>query len=391
MSNFVGPPAKPGGFLFLAKQPPSAGNRACSTFPAMPTARFKSRRDFPPPPTKPRAAPARRKKAVDIATITGAKPGPMPGVITPQLATLVKAPPAGTTWVHEVKYDGYRMLCRIDDRDARIVSRNGKEWTEDFPSVAKAAALLPVRNAWLDGEICVVDAKGRSSFQALQNVLSKAPGTLVYFAFDLLYVDGMDLRDCALVDRKAVLEKLLAGAAATIVYSDHFAAPGADFYANVCKLGLEGIVSKRANGTFQSGRSSAWLKVKCTRRQEFVIGGYTDPEGNRVGLGALLLGVYEPDGRLTFCGRVGTGFNDKSLADLSRRLRPLEHKAPAFHNPPRGADARGVHWVAPVLVAEVAFTEWTNEGTLRHPSFQGLREDKPAREVVREYLATEGE
>jgi bifunctional non-homologous end joining protein LigD len=282
------------------------------------------------------------------------------------------------------------MLCRIDDRDARIVSRNGKEWTEDFPSVAKAAALLPVSNAWLDGEICVVDAKGRSSFQALQNVLSKAPGTLVYFAFDLLYVDGMDLRDCALVDRKAVLEQLLTGAAATIVYSDHFAAPGADFYANVCKLGLEGIVSKRANGTFQSGRSSAWLKVKCTRRQEFVIGGYTDPEGNRVGLGALLLGVYEPDGRLTFCGRVGTGFNDKSLADLTRRLRPLEQRVSAFHNPPRGADARGVHWVAPVLVAEVAFTEWTNEGTLRHPSFQGLREDKSAREVVREYATTEG-
>ena len=147
---------------------------------------------------------------------------------------------------------------------------------------------------------------------------------------------------------------------------------------------LRGMVSKRADGTFQSGRSSAWLKVKCVRRQEMVIGGYTDPEGSRVGLGALLLGVYEPDGRLTYSGKVGTGFNDKSLVMLTKRLRALAQDTPPFHNPPRGAEARRAHWVRPELVAEVAFTEWTNEGTLRHPSFQGLREDKPARDVVRD-------
>jgi bifunctional non-homologous end joining protein LigD len=144
------------------------------------------------------------------------------------------------------------------------------------------------------------------------------------------------------------------------------------------------MVSKRADGKFQAGRSTAWLKVKCSRRQEFVVGGYTDPAGSRVGFGALLLGVYESDGRFTFCGMVGTGFIVRSLVDLMKRLRPLEQAEPGFHNPPRGAEARRSHWVKPVLVAEVAFTEWTNEGTLRHPSFQGLRQDKPAREVVRE-------
>lgn len=322
--------------------------------------------------------------AADFARVPGAKAAPMPATLAPQLATLVKTPPAGTGWVHEIKYDGYRMLCRIEDGDARIISRNGKEWTEDFVGIAQSAAKLSLHSAWLDGEICVVDSLGRSSFQALQNVLSNAPGTLVYFVFDLLYADGIDLRGAALLDRKRALQHLLEAPPDMIQYSDHFDAPGREFYNNVCKLGLEGMVSKRADGKFQSGRSPAWLKVKCSRRQEFVIGGYTDPEGSRLGFGALLLGVYEPDGRLAFCGKVGTGFNDRSLVDLMKRLRPLEQAEAAFRNPPRGAEARRSHWVKPVLVAEVAFTEWTNEGTLRHPSFQGLREDKPAREVVRE-------
>ena len=352
----------------------------------MPNRRFKARRDFTPPTASPKLRPRTLPKLPTIAfdTIPGTRPAPMPTVITPQLATLVKASPAGAGWVHEVKYDGYRMLCRIQDDDARIISRNGKEWTEDFASIAEAAAKLSLHNAWLDGEICVVDHLGRSSFQALQNVLSNAPGTLVYFVFDLLYADGIDLRAAALVDRKRALRQLLEAAPDMIQYSDHFDAPGPDFYKNVCKLGLEGMVSKRADATFQSGRSAAWLKVKCGRRQEFVIGGYTDPEGGRIGFGALLLGVYEPDGRLAFCGKVGTGFNDRSLNELNEQLKRLEQPKPAFRNPPRGAEARRSHWVRPVLVAEVAFTEWTTEGTLRHPSFQGLREDKPAGEVRRE-------
>lgn len=238
---------------------------------AMPNARFKSRRAYTPPPPaggngKTAHAPAKRKRPdIDFEAIPGAKPGPMPAVIAPQLATLVKAPPAGTAWVHEIKYDGYRMLCRIDHREGHIISRNGKEWTEDFPTVSKAAAILPVGNAWLDGEICVVDSKGRSSFQALQNVLSNAPGTLVYFVFDLLYANGIDLRGAALVDRKRALQQLLQGVPPIIQYSDHFAVPGPEFFKNACALGLEGMVSKRADGTFQAGRSPAWLKVKCGR------------------------------------------------------------------------------------------------------------------------------
>ena len=352
----------------------------------MPTARFKARPAFIA--SKPASIKRGKRAAVTLEAIAGVQPGPMPGLIAPQLATLVKAPPTGTQWLHEMKYDGYRMLCRIDHREAHIVSRNGKEWTDAFPTIAKAAASLPVAAAWLDGEICVVDAKGRSSFQALQNVLSNGPGSLTYFAFDLLYVDGIDLRGATLIDRKRVLQQLLEGAPQAIQYSDHFAAPGAAFFKNVCALGLEGMVSKRADGAFQSGRSSAWLKVKCIRRQEFVIGGYTDPEGSRVGLGALHLGVYEPDGRLTYVGKVGTGFNDRSLTALTKRLQRLVQNTPPFHNPPRGAEARRSHWVRPELAAEVAFTEWTNEGTLRHPSFQGLREDKLTREVVREREAS---
>jgi bifunctional non-homologous end joining protein LigD len=308
----------------------------------------------------------------------------MPSLIAPQLATLVKAPPAGTGWLHEMKYDGYRMLCRIEDGKARIVSRNGKEWTDAFESIARAVEELSVETAWLDGEICVVDAKGRSSFQALQNVLSNAGGELVYFVFDLLYADGIDLRGATLSDRKQALKQLLEDAADAIRYSDHFDVPGRDFLVNVCKLGLEGMISKRADGRFQSGRTPAWQKVKCVLRQEFVIGGWSDPEGSRSGFGALLLGVYEPDGRLTFVGKVGTGFNDKVLASLGKKLATIAVDAPAFHNPPRGAEARGSHWVQPTLVGEVAFTEWTNEGTLRHPSFQGLRDDKPAKDVGRE-------
>ena len=225
----------------------------------MPTARFKARPDFVAPQPAPKTV-RRKRPTISYDAIPGAKPGPMPAIIAPQLATLIKAPPAGTAWVHEIKFDGYRMLGRIDNRDARVVSRNSKEWTEAFPSIATALAKLPVSNAWLDGEICVVDAKGRSSFQALQNVLSNAPGTLVYFAFDFLYADGIDLRGATLLERKRALQKLLAGASGIIRYSDHFDVPGRDFLTSACKLGLEGIVSKRADGTFQSGRSSAWLK-----------------------------------------------------------------------------------------------------------------------------------
>jgi bifunctional non-homologous end joining protein LigD len=325
------------------------------------------------------------RPAAALGKLEGARKAGLPDAIEAQLATPMKAPPTGPNWIHEIKYDGYRMLCRVVDGDVRMISRNGKDWTGNFPSIVRALARLPVESAWLDGEAVVVDDKGRTSFQALQNALSGASATAPsYFAFDLLYLDGVDLRGVALVERKRLLEELLSNMPATIKYSEHFAVPGSAFLHNVSALGLEGMVSKRADLPYQPGRGSAWQKIKRARRQEMVIGGFTDPEGSRDSFGALLLGVYEPDGRLSYSGKVGTGFNSASLASLHRALAPLEQKQSPFHNPPRGAEARRAHWVKPVLVAEVSFTEWTNDGTLRHPSFQGLRADKPASEVVRE-------
>ncbi len=334
---------------------------------------------------KPRARPAPAK-------LEGARKTALPDIIDAQLATLMKSPPSGPNWVHEIKYDGYRMLCRIVDGDVRIVSRNGKDWTARFPAIVRALARLPVKSAWLDGEAVVVDDKGRTSFQALQSALSDATtGNPGYFAFDLLYLDGVDLRGVALVERKRLLEELLSSMPATVRYSEHFAVPGPAFLQNVSALGLEGMVSKRADLPYQAGRGPGWQKTKCARRQEMVIGGFTDPEGSREGFGALLLGVYEPGGKLSYSGKVGTGFTAASLAQIRRALARLEQKEPPFHNPPPGAEARRAHWVKPVLVAEVSFTEWTDDGTLRHPSFQGLRTDKPAAEVVRERAASAGD
>jgi len=312
----------------------------------------------------------------------------MPEFIAPVLATLVDAPPVGDAWLHEMKYDGYRILARIEEGEARLFSRNGKEWTANFPSIARAAARLPVKNAWVDGEVIVMQADGRSSFQALQNALSAANAKdFYYYVFDLPYLDGYDLRKVPLVERKRVLQKLIASKQGPIRLSEHVPGSGAEYFQEACRLKLEGIISKRADSTYQAGRGRSWVKVKCELRQEVVIGGYTDPEGSRTAFGALLLGVYEAKGRLRYCGKVGTGFNDATLKSLKKRLDGLVQKDPPFINPPKGAEARRAHWVKPALVAEVRFTEWTNDGTLRHPSFQGLREDKKASEVVRERTA----
>jgi bifunctional non-homologous end joining protein LigD len=327
------------------------------------------------------------KATIRLDSVKGARKAAFPGQADVQLATLVKSPPSGAAWVHEIKYDGYRMLCLIEHHQARLVSRNAKDWTANFASLARMLSRLAVDNACLDGEVVVVDAKGKTSFQALQNAIApteRGAQPLTYFAFDLLYLNGFDLRGVRLAERKEILHKLLSGAPPAVKYSDHFAAPGADFFRNVCQLGLEGMLSKRSDLPYQAGRGTAWQKVKCLLRQEMVIGGYTDPEGSRHGFGALLLGVYEPDGRLTYAGKVGTGFNDASLTSLSRTLAGLTQKQSPFYNPPTGAEGRRAHWVKPTLVAEVEFTEWTDDGTLRHPSFQGLRSDKPAIEVVRE-------
>ena len=322
--------------------------------------------------------------AADPAKIEGAVKAALPGFVEPELATLVDDPPAGEDWVHEMKLDGYRILACIENGSARLYSRNGKEWTAKFPSIAQAAVRLPVRTAWLDGEVVALQPDGRSSFQALQNALSGAGADeLHYYVFDLPYLDGYDLRKAKLIDRKRALQTLAGAGTGPVRYSAHVEGAGREYFEQACRLHLEGIVSKRAAATYQRGRGRSWVKVKCGKRQEMVIGGYTDPEGARTGFGALLLGVYD-DGKLRYSGKVGTGFDEATLKSLKAKLDPLLRKTPAFVNPPGGAQARRAHWVEPQLVAEVRFTEWTHDGTLRHPSFQGLREDKKATEVVRE-------
>jgi bifunctional non-homologous end joining protein LigD len=320
----------------------------------------------------------------ELEGLTGARKGKLPGFVAPQLATLVEKVPSGR-YLHEIKLDGYRELCRIDHREIRFLSRNGKDWTERFASLVADVRLLPVRQALLDGEVVALLPDGRTSFQALQNLISEgSKARLVYYVFDVLYLEGSDLRGSPLVERKRVLARLLSRlpADSALRFADHFEGDGEQFYREACKHSLEGIISKRAECSYRSGRTRDWLKVKCSRRQEFVIGGYTEPSGGRKGLGALLLGLTEPEGSLVFAGRVGTGFTERSLKDLHARLKPLEVNAAPFRNPPRGAAAKGVHWVKPELVAEVAFAEWTKDGQLRHPSFQGLRQDKAPEEVV---------
>ncbi|HEX6795917.1 MAG TPA: DNA ligase D [Casimicrobiaceae bacterium] len=332
----------------------------------------------------------RPKPSLAPGKVQGARKAPIPETIDAELATLVDRPPSGDEWLHEIKFDGYRMLSRVAKGECRIVSRNGKDWTASFPTIVDALRRLPVTNAWIDGEIVVMDAKGQTSFQALQNVLSDgASAKLVYCVFDLPYLNGYDLRDAPLSARKALLAKLV-GDGTLIRYSDHVQGNGDAFFGEACKVGLEGIVSKRADSRYVGARGRDWQKIKCGMRQEFVIGGYTDPQGARTGFGALLLGIYDGS-ELRYCGKVGTGFNEAMLATLSERLANLATDKPPFVNPPTGAEARRSHWVKPSLVGEVSFTEWTRDGTLRHPSFEGLREDKRARDIVRERPLHEGE
>ena len=314
--------------------------------------------------------------------IPGARKAKLPAKVSPQLATLVTDPPKGEEWVHELKFDGYRVLCELKDGKVRIITRNGKDWTDRFGPVADAIAALPAEEALLDGEVAVLLPNGTTSFQALQNALGGGKENLVFFAFDLLHLDGQDLRPLPLLQRKEALATLLPQGD-TIRMSDHVQGTGESFYRHACDFGLEGIISKRGDQPYRSGRGKDWVKVKCLKRQEMVIVGFTDPEGSRTGFGALHLAVNE-GGELVYAGKVGTGFDTKTLTSLRKKLDKLERKTPAFKKAPRGAEARRSHWVEPKLVGEVAFTEWTEDGLLRHPTFQGLREDKTPDEVVRE-------
>jgi bifunctional non-homologous end joining protein LigD len=337
----------------------------------------------------PRAAPAaaerRRAKAPrDRASIPGARPGSLPDFVPPQLATLVAAPPQGDAWLHEMKFDGYRILCRIEGGRATLWSRSAHDWTARFPGIVAAAARLPAERAFLDGEVAVLLPNGTTSFQALQNALSAGGrGRLIYFVFDLLHLDGQDLTGATLEARKSALEGLVGTRREGVIrYSAHVVGEGDEFFRQACRLSLEGVVSKRRDRSYEPGRGRSWLKVKCIQEQEFVVGGFTEPKGSRTGLGALLVGVHDEEGGLAYAGKVGTGFTGDAARRLRKRLDGLRVPQSPFRARPPGASA--ARWVKPELVAEVEFTEWTEDGRLRHPSFKGLREDKPATDVVRE-------
>jgi bifunctional non-homologous end joining protein LigD len=321
--------------------------------------------------------------SIELSSLPGARRVAVPASITPQLATLAASPPRGTDWLHEIKFDGYRMLARVAEGGIRLMTRNGNDWTDKFPALVAALAETGLRSAFLDGEIVHLGETGASSFSALQADLSEGRSDrLTYFVFDLLALDGYVLTDCRLDDRKRILQSVLAAAPqGAIRYSEHIVGNGPAFLAKACGASLEGIVSKRRDEPYLPGRSRAWIKIKCTGREEFVVLGWTEPSGSRRYLGSLLLGYYDADGQLHYAGRVGTGFSDRTLRELHERLVPLERRASPLAEPAAGIP-RPSHWVEPELVAEIRFAEWTRDRRLRQPSFLGLRQDKTAAQVI---------
>ena len=325
-------------------------------------------------------------KHIIVENLPGARKSSLPKFIAPQLATLVKEPPSGDEWLHELKFDGYRMLCHLDRGEVRFWSRNGKDWTSKFPNLSEAARTIPAETAIIDGEVVIFDHDGRSNFQKLQHALgSSGAAKFCFQAFDLIYLDGLDLVRVTLEARKRLLRTLFSSLSASgpLRFSDHLEGNGALFFEHACKTGIEGIVSKLRTSHYDSSRSRSWLKVKCNKRQEFVVAGYTHSLKGLPGFGALILGVYEED-RLVYAGRVGTGFSIKQRIDLKHRLDQFVRETSAFSVIPRDPGLREAHWLEPKLVAEVSFIEWTSDGSIRHPSFQGLREDKEPRDVRRE-------
>ncbi|QPQ55999.1 DNA ligase D [Allosphingosinicella flava] len=299
-----------------------------------------------------------------------------------QKATLVDHVPSGSAWLHEMKFDGYRCLLAIAEGQAKIYTRTGLDWSDKFPEIVAAAQELEVGSALIDGEIVKVDDKGSTNFSALQQAISEGGKGLTLFAFDLLEVDGEDLTRLPNIDRKQRLSSLLGeGKPPFILYADHVIGAGEKLFDAMCDAGQEGIISKKADAPYRGTRTKSWLKIKCTRRQEFVIVGWTPSESKARALRALLLAVHEV-GKLRYVGKVGTGFSMATLQDLLGRLKKLETKEAPVAVP--RSESRGAHWVKPELVAEVAFAEFTGEGSVRHASFLGLRDDKPAEAVVEE-------
>lgn len=292
--------------------------------------------------------------------------------------------PEGRNWLHEAKYDGYRIIARKVGDEITLFSRSGLDWTVRFPAIAKALLTLPAESALLDGEVAFVLPSGITDFKSLQEHIDTPHPAFRYFLFDLLALDGKDLRSKPLKERRARLQKLMSAKRISnwLVYADYVEGSGPAFFAQACAAGLEGIVSKRADAPYRSGRSKSWLKIKCGRGEEFVIGGYRSSDVKGKPFSSLLLGTFEGD-KLSYAGKVGTGFVTADFDSLAKRFKPLERAASPFEEVP-ATERKDAVWLEPKLVCEVAYTEWTRDGRLRHPSFKGLREDKQAREVHRE-------
>jgi bifunctional non-homologous end joining protein LigD len=331
-------------------------------------------------------APAPDTTALPVA----ARKAPQPLTLMPQLATLVDQTPAHGDWLYEIKFDGYRILTRINaDGEVHLFTRSGNDWTKKMPALRKSLQQLQLRECWLDGEIIATDTSGIPSFQALQNMFeANAVQHLQYFIFDLPYFQGHDLGSVPLRERREILRTLIAAShAPALQFSENFEASSQHLLDKACALNLEGLIGKLADSGYHTGRSRDWVKLKCKQRQEFVIGGFTDSKAvGEHALGALLLGVHDADGKLRYVGKVGTGFTQQSLFSLRKKLRPLmADKSPFSANDPVGE--RAAHWVKPTLLAEIEFAAWTDGGHIRHASFQGLRSDKPPRAITREQPA----
>jgi bifunctional non-homologous end joining protein LigD len=314
-----------------------------------------------------------------------------PKWIKPQLTRLADEAPAGPDWLHEIKYDGYRMHARLVDGKAQLLTRTGLDWSKQYRFTVDALRSLPVTSAYLDGELCAFGPDGVPAFSRLQAAMDeRRTDDLVFLAFDLLFLDGEGTARLPLVERKDRLRSLFARPVRGLRFSDHVVGDGPRFREHACKLGVEGVVSKRVDQAYAPGNRGLWLKSKRLNREEFVVVGWTDPGGSRSHFGALLLAYYTSDGRLHYAGRAGTGFNEAELARLARVLRPLETARMPLDKPPPRENRFGsplelsrVHWVRPEVVVEVTYLTWTEGNLLRAVSYQGQRQDKPARQVVR--------